>query len=689
MKVVLGASLLGLLAVWPTGLESCGAPPLQALFTEVNQPIEIDEFAKGNLGILQPQFRRRYLLVAYRYLNGTASKDDQAYLVPPDVPSQPWQENPEQLWERARTAAGGAARVPYINPYRLNPATNDYYLNCNDDAFVTARQTLARRQRVEDWLAAQDMVFKNCSEGPAIPQPLPASADPLDRADRAYQIAAAHFYSANYDQARDEFLAIGKDSQSPWKDLGPYLAARVMIRVGDYTGAEKQLLSMPNDERAQRLLKTVRAKAHPVEKMAEVARGVAAKHPRDFDDLAASYTWMYNILSNRAGEIEKVAALDDLTDWIHAFQSSGTYAGERWRSKHDDAWLVAALASAAPGATELIAAADGLSPKSPGYLSAQYYAGLLEQEGAARTRLTRLLNRKLPKSARNMMLAARMRLATTWDDFLRDAVRVPVGEDGYDYNPGQPNVKRYDPKGPTLDEDSIETLRTEVPLTLLTAAVQDTKLPAAVRRNLAIATWTRDVLLNRVDAARAIAPALATLVPVLRPDLEAFQKAANESAMFTAVYVMLRNPGLNPWPRTGFGRPTPVNQLDHLRDNWWCDTDRRSAQRFESPALRKIYGQGKPEVRFLTADQKAAAREEAPSLAEAPLPPVFLGELTLRWGEAHPNDPRLPEALYRVVRATRYSCVDPATTQISKRAFTLLHQRFPNTEWAKKTPYWF
>jgi hypothetical protein len=708
-RAALLASFVGILGVWPTGLESCAPGPLQALFTPVSEPLDMHEFVKGNIGILQPQFRRRYLLVAYRDLNGTASQDEQTYLLPPTVQNNQWAENPAQSWLQARSKVEGAAQVQYgyLNPYRSNPATNSYYLNCNDDAFLTAKQTLESRvaklgassQRVKDWLAAQDMVFKNCSEGSAIPPPLPASADPLDRADRAYQIAAAHFYSGQLDQARDEFIAIGRDAKSPWSDFGPYLAARAMIRAGALGDAEKQLIAIPNDERAQRLLKTVRARMHPVETMAEVARGLTAKRPGDFGDLAASYTWMYDILSNRAGEIEKVAALDDLTDWIHAFQLAGTlprgYAYQRWQTRHSNPWLIAALESANPGEpadAELITAADRLATGAPAYLSAQYYGALLEEKGGreneARTRITRLLDRKWPKSARNLLLAARMKLATTWHDFLRDAVRAPAGEDGWDYNPGHPNVKRYDPNAPTLDEDSVEIFRNQIPLTLLTAAVQDAKLPADIRRNLAIATWTRDVLLNRVDATRAVTPVLETYVPVLRPDLEAFRKAGAESAMFAAVYIMLRNPGLHPLPRAGFGRLVPVNELDHLRDNWWCAENRPNTESL-SPALRQIYSQGKPEARFLTGGEREAANAEAESLAGIPTGPDFLGEQTLRWAENHPNDPRLPEALHRVVRATRYGCVEPESSGISKRAFTLLHRRFPNSEWTRKTKYWF
>jgi hypothetical protein len=41
------------------------------------------------------------------------------------------------------------------------------------------------------------------------------------------------------------------------------------------------------------------------------------------------------------------------------------------------------------------------------------------------------------------------------------------------------------------------------------------------------------------------------------------------------------------------------------------------------------------------------------------------------------------------VRATRYGGSDKNTGTWSKRVFEMPHQKYPDTEWAKKTPYWF
>jgi TolA-binding protein len=62
----------------------------------------------------------------------------------------------------------------------------------------------------------------------------------------------------------------------------------------------------------------------------------------------------------------------------------------------------------------------------------------------------------------------------------------------------------------------------------------------------------------------------------------------------------------------------------------------------------------------------------------------------VQWIEAHPDDPRAPEALSLTVRAGHYGCGgDDETDRWVKRAFQLLHSRYPKTEAARRTRYWF
>jgi len=70
-----------------------------------------------------------------------------------------------------------------------------------------------------------------------------------------------------------------------------------------------------------------------------------------------------------------------------------------------------------------------------------------------------------------------------------------------------------------------------------------------------------------------------------------------------------------------------------------------------------------------------------------PPAPEYLADRTVEWVKNNPSDPRGPEALHLAVRAVRYGC--GAKAGASKAAFQLLHAKYPNSEWAKKTKYWY
>jgi hypothetical protein len=67
--------------------------------------------------------------------------------------------------------------------------------------------------------------------------------------------------------------------------------------------------------------------------------------------------------------------------------------------------------------------------------------------------------------------------------------------------------------------------------------------------------------------------------------------------------------------------------------------------------------------------------------------PTFLAAEAIAYATRHPGDPRSPEALHLAVRATRYGCVDDQTSKFSKKAFRLLHKKWPKSDWARKTKY--
>ena len=221
------------------------------------------------------------------------------------------------------------------------------YLNCNDDAFRAATATLARipKSAVVEWIAAQDAVFSDCSAGAAIPPP---ATDPSMRSERAYQIASAHFYAEQYDEARRDFQSIASDTSSPWHDMAPYLAARCLI-----SRPRSSLKPPPPCSRwrpirarprwhapAQRLLDYVRIRTSPTVRMHELALALVKPGPAaGFEQDLTDYRMLFD-------KDVKPQPSDDLTDWILSFQAGGAGALDKWRQNRSLPWLIAALQSA-------------------------------------------------------------------------------------------------------------------------------------------------------------------------------------------------------------------------------------------------------------------------------------------------------------------------------------------------------
>jgi hypothetical protein len=633
----------------PLELPGCGPFLPEAVFHPEGGPDGSTAFNLGQLGILLPSYARHYQVIAYRFLSGVGLNEPEAQAISggpggaiPDLVSDE-SSNP---WLAARNKVPAVAPLQRIDTYREVQKEGYYgtYLNCNDDAFRTAASTLERlhsKPYAADWIAAQDMVFADCAQGAAIPSP---TSDPQLRPDRAYQIASAKFYSEQYDAARQDFQAIAGDGSSPWHEIAPYLAARCLIRAGKWPEAEKELQSIVDNpklarwhESANGLLGFVRVRLHPEERMHELA--LALVKP-DSQATIAQDLIDYRKLFDQDVKPDPV---DDLTDWIVCYQAGGKGALEKWRANHSLPWLVAALQYATferSAAPDLLAAAADVKPDSPAYLTVNYHRVHLLPPDDARTLTDQLLKLDMPVSARNQLRAERLRMARNFEEFLRYAARTPVDRDA---KPGMD----------LLDDDSAIVLDRALPLPLLRQASTSPLLPEGIRAEL-----------QRVVAIRNLVLA--------------------QSPNFDDVFHLLHTPGDAPFVRAGYARPYPPGEFGMLQDSWWCQGATGPA-RWVPPDRQPP----EPVANFLSAADREEAAAERRKLAALPAAPDWLGAQAVAYASAHPEDPRVPESLYLVVRATRYGCTDAQTGDASKRAFDLLHRRYPISEWAKKTPYWY
>ena len=213
--------------------------------------LPFEEFTNGKIGIVRPSFGRKTLFIAYRYLNGGSfTTEEQNELVDALKGTSP-QEN-----GRDAVKAWIAARKEFLKHDQKLPEIYtersyggyDFFPNCTKNAFEVALQTMKDRVasygaedgNVRAWLAAQDTVFLNCSDGAQTPTELGAESPMWLRKDRDYQIAAAHFYSLKFDEARERFQKISADPDSPWQELAGYLVARTLVRQASLGEDEKK-----------------------------------------------------------------------------------------------------------------------------------------------------------------------------------------------------------------------------------------------------------------------------------------------------------------------------------------------------------------------------------------------------------------------------------------------------------------
>lgn len=756
-----------LLAV-PPRIHACSPSPIEAIFTfTVHPDVPFDDFTRGQIGVLQPSYARSYLVAAYRQLAGANFNDEERKAL-----LQFWKERLDYTWDDHAAEAisvwtDARAHVPLVGPapkievYRMREKPNEYeqYLNCQPDAFQTAAATLGERiiqygaahPSLKEWVTAQDEVFANCSEGQHVPGKLGAGADALLRADRDYQIAAAHFYASQFDEAAQAFTEIARDAASPWRLQARYLSARSLVRAASLgpeakkeetlTQAEAQLGQILSDKNqpqihaaSKRLLNLVRLRLHPEERLRELAREVLRANSQSTirQDL-----WDYTFLLDKfTGEgtdeetekkpstLPPVTRKDDLTDWVSTFQDADAgaleHALQKWEQTSNNAWLIAALTkinSSHPKATTLVGAGLKVKADSPAFASVIFHSvRLLIEAGRkteARDQLDDLLARQtnhLPSSSINLLLGLRMKLAHDLNEFFKYAQRVPSAlswnDDGReipaDLKELEDNkeLQVYANGRAMFDQDATRIINEGLPLSVLKDAASLASLPPHLRRDLAIAAWVRSVLYDEREVGAEIAPVVESLAPELKGYLDAEVAASSPDARkFSALYAILKFPGMQPFVTAGIGRRTPLKEMDSYRDNWWCSFE--TLMRAATSENDKEEAAGGDPVKtaagtiavfspgFLEKPQRAAAASERARLAALGTAPNYLCRLAVEWANKSPDDPRVPEALHLAVKSTRYGCADEQTGPLSKAAFQLLHKKYPDSPWTAKTPYWF
>ena len=304
----------------------CGPGYVSPLFdTSASPENPFAEFAAGKLGIIKPKFRRSVLYAAYRYIagNGMTASEQRSMVEVWNAEINNKNFTDDSVDEAVKAWIDQRKKVelkeekpPEVYSER-SYGGYEFFPNCTKNAFEVATETLSDRIgsygsadiSVINWVAGQDAVFENCANGKRTPdEAAPGSPDWLLK-DRAYQRAAAEFYSMDYEGAKEHFAEIALDSESPWQETADYLVARTLVRQASlskakekadsyYDAAEAHLQRFISRsgkfaDSAEHMTGLIAYRRHPKERTSELARKLSYSTGNDnFRQDVIDYTWL-------------------------------------------------------------------------------------------------------------------------------------------------------------------------------------------------------------------------------------------------------------------------------------------------------------------------------------------------------------------------------------------------------------
>ncbi len=303
----------------------CGPGYVSPLFDTTAAPENpYTDFAAERLGIVKPKFHRSVLYAAYRHIagNGMNTPEQQAIVSiwkaeidNKDFPDDTVDEAVKLWVDQRKKVEMKEEKPPEIYTER-SYGGYDFFPNCTKNAFETAAETLSDRLTshgpsdagVVNWVTAQDQVFENCASGKRTPEEAAPGSPQWLQKDRAYQRAAAEFYSLDFESSKKHFAEIAQDTESPWAETADYLVARTLIRQASlskdeaksgvfYDEADARLQKFVSRSgkftaSAERLAGLIAYRRRPKERVSELAKKLAYPANENFRQDVIDYTWL-------------------------------------------------------------------------------------------------------------------------------------------------------------------------------------------------------------------------------------------------------------------------------------------------------------------------------------------------------------------------------------------------------------
>jgi hypothetical protein len=133
--------------------------------------------------------------------------------------------------------------------------------------------------------------------------------------------------------------------------------------------------------------------------------------------------------------------------------------------------------------------------------------------------------------------------------------------------------------------------------------------------------------------------------------------------------------------------PYLVRKLRSIIVYWWCAFSELKEEKDILFSRHPIFLYNR--LSFISEKEDKQAKKEWKILSAKGTAPDYLSEKVIEYSKKNTDNAYLPEALHRAIKTTRFGCTGEKTSEYSKSAFRILHKKFPNSEWTKKTPIHF
>ncbi len=577
----------------------------------------------------------------------------------------------------------------------------------------------------------------------AVPAPaeLPATEAVYWRQMQQYQLASFAFYDNNYERAFQLYTAIGATAQHPLRRWGEYLALRAQARAATYVPEQDQwklaqeirkegpeaaaarlaaqqkklaaieaaiahILANPDlaslHEASRAIGRAMQARLTPAQRFAQLSKLLDDPRANPYLD---DHLGDWRVLAD-GGLLASTREQAGFVDWIQTIRQCRNADAQRdcaterqhaldvWQRyiKQDNqpqarVWLLASVLMSGRLSPEQEQAALRVSASAPEYLTIRYALARHYRLNGAADKARAVADAALASpalaasnstSARNQFLQERFAVATSPADAAKYLLRAHSRN--LDPDTGEQSKDRE--AVTDIAADGQRWLNSGLSASDLADLASQTSLPATVRTRIAIAAWLRFDLLGQQDAALAAAKVVEQQAPELAPVTQAYLKQPAAAERHYTLVVNALKYGLSPtFP--GYPQPPELRNAEGTLADMWCKLPAKTgASYFENTDAE--FSLPSPNL-----GNTAARDKELAELSKLKTATGYIGDTVMARAKTSPADPELPWLLYVIVQSTRGGCLDADAKALSRNAFSVLHKRYGQSEWADKTPYYY